>query len=229
MPADMLFELIGDEIDVRFETVFPHAKGEAEPEALPPFIAWMRLNFPIALTAEDFKGKHRDDAKQFVLERIRDIYKQREQFEEPAALRWLERYVMIRAIDRNWQDHLTEMEDLRNSVGLRGYGQKDPLNEYKMQAYVFFEELMGRVRNDICTGLFRSATNPEAFQNMVSLMSRVQHSGPATDGASAPQRKPEPKLPKIAPVKREAPQVGRNDPCPCGSGKKYKKCCGKDL
>ena len=161
---------------------------------------------------------------------------------------------MINAIDHHWQEHLTEMEDLRKSIGLRSYGQKDPLVEYKSEAYRFFEELMTNVRLQICTGLFRSASNLESFENMLALLSRtaravgpadapaapvnggaappsrmetratVTSSGPDTAVATAPEQ--EIQLPKVT-IRREAPKVGRNDPCPCGSGKKFKHCHGR--
>jgi preprotein translocase subunit SecA len=175
--------------------------------------------------------------------------------EIPEALGSLERYVVINAIDHHWQEHLTEMEELRRSIGLRSYGQKDPLVEYKGEAYKYFEELMNNVRLQICTGLFRSATNLESFENMLALLSRTARSvGPAdlpapnAGGAAAPglqitthvtssgprgtpmqQAEPAPEqeiqLPKIT-IRRETPKVGRNEPCPCGSGKKFKNCHG---
>src|SRR5690625_2479900 len=157
----------------------------------------------------------------------------------------LERYVIISPIDRHWQEHLTEMEELRRSVGLRGYGQKDPLMEYKSEAYSYFSTLMNQVRQDICKGLFRSASHITAFENMLAALSKeAKTEGPAdapaaettpaarrrvpagtaaAAGGNAPQQ--ESKLPRIT-IKRDTPKVGRNDPCPCGSGKKFKKCCG---
>jgi preprotein translocase subunit SecA len=152
--------------------------------------------------------------------------------EIPEALGSLERYVVINAIDHHWQEHLTEMEELRRSIGLRSYGQKDPLVEYKGEAYKYFEELMNNVRLQICTGLFRSASNLQAFENMLTLLSRgARMQGPETapaveaPEAPAPAAEEEVKLPTIT-IRREAPKVGRNDPCPCGSGKKFKNCHG---
>ncbi len=229
MPLDVVFEMVGEEMDSRLEVVYPHEKGAADAEALGAFLTWMRRNFPVALEEKDFIGKNAEAAKVWLMGLIGDAYRGREQFEQPEALRFLERYVLTRAIDRNWQDHLTEMENLRTAVGLRGYGQKDPLNEYKSEAFVYFNEMMGRVRGDVCAGLFRAATTPEAFQNMVAMMARVQTTGPdnaPVPGAQAPRAPAQ--LPKIAPVKKDLPKVGRNDPCPCGSGKKFKKCCGKE-
>jgi preprotein translocase subunit SecA len=147
----------------------------------------------------------------------------------------------VNAVDIHWQDHLTEMDELRRSVGLRGYGQKDPLSEYKNEAFRAFEEMMVSMRSDVCSGMFRSSTNLAAFENMLSNLSDVaRSSGPDTaasggfdrfSGGGSPQvantQGEAPEIPKIAaPVVRDTPKVGRNDLCPCGSGKKYKKCCG---
>lgn len=142
------------------------------------------------------------------------------------------------------------MESLRQSVGLRSYGQKDPLVEYKNEAYNYFEELMNNVRLQICTSLFRSASNLQSFENMLALLSRsARTQGP--DNTPAPAARPpqaqvttlqtqggvsaapssetaeeDIKLPTVT-IRRETPKVGRNDPCPCGSGKKFKQCHGK--
>jgi preprotein translocase subunit SecA len=145
------------------------------------------------------------------------------------------------------------MEELRRSIGLRGYGQKDPLSEYKSEAFRFFEELMNNVRLQICTGLFRTATNRQAFENMFNLLMRTARTqgpdaAPTALGAAAAAPAPagnegaatttgsvsgtpggngeqEIKLPSVT-IRRETPKVGRNEPCPCGSGKKFKHCCG---
>jgi preprotein translocase subunit SecA len=121
-------------------------------------------------------------------------------------------------------------------VGLRSYGQKDPLVEYKGEAFTYFEELMDNIRLQVCTSLFRSATNLVALENIKAMLARnARTEGPNTEpapggrpAASRPGPGPggrEVKLPNI-PVKREFPKVGRNEPCPCGSGKKYKQCHG---
>ena len=133
------------------------------------------------------------------------------------------------------------MENLRQAVGLRSYGQKDPLVEYKGEAYKYFEELMNNVRLQICTGLFRSASNLQAFENMLALLSRSARTvGPDSAPPASSTRPPVPaaggepaeasaepeiKLPAVT-IRRETPKVGRNDPCPCGSGKKFKNCHG---
>ena len=127
---------------------------------------------------------------------------------------------------------------------MRGYGQKDPLSEYKNEAFRAFEEMMKAMRSEVCSGMFRSSTNLAAFENMLSSLSNVaKTTGPESVVAGVFDRFSKPpsgappldpndssEVPKIAtPVVRDSPKVGRNDPCPCGSGKKYKKCCGRGV
>ena len=168
------------------------------------------------------------------MERVRKAYSLKQAVENEDALVGLERYLLLNAIDNHWQEHLTEMEDLRRSVGLRSYGQKDPLVEYKGEAFTYFEELMVNIRIKVCTSLFRSATNLVALENIKAMLARnARTEGPGTENAAPAAEsgaRPTPagreiKLPKI-PVKRDLPKVGRNQPCPCGSGKKYKHCHG---
>ncbi len=233
MPSEVLFEMIEEEVAGRLDKFYPDHQGrEPAAEDAESFVGWVRLHFPVSLKAEDLKGKTMNEAAKLVVDLVKGAYKQRESFEDPVLLKQLERIVVIRAIDRNWQDHLTEMEDLRRAISLRSYGQKDPLNEYKSEAFTFFEEMMGRVRDEICSSLFRAATNLAAFERIAALMARTAHeSGPSdpvqpvTAAAGAPAAQPK-EAPVPVPVRREGPKVGRNDPCPCGSGKKYKKCCG---
>jgi preprotein translocase subunit SecA len=195
------------------------------------------------LKVEELTGGKPDALTDLIVNRVKDAYAIKESVEIPEALGSLERYVVINAIDHHWQEHLTEMENLRQAVGLRSYGQKDPLIEYKSEAYRYFEELMNNVRLQICTGLFRSASNLAAFENMLSLLSRNARAvGPDSPQPSSTSRAPmqlregggtavaeEPQeeinLPAVT-IRREMPKVGRNDPCPCGSGKKFKNCHG---
>ena len=113
-------------------------------------------------------------------------------------------------------------------MNLRGYGQKDPLTEYKVEAYRCFEQMMEQIRQDDCFGLFRAAERPESIDALVAKVAqaRFQKDAPETSTtAGSQQEQPDIELPK--PVKRELPKVGRNDLCPCGSGKKFKRCCGR--
>ena len=240
-PKDIIFEMIEEEIANRLETAGYTGKGGAASSDLEALVGWLNSHFPISAKVEELTGSS-DSLLKSLVERIRQAYALKESVEDPAALGGLERYIVINAIDHHWQEHLTEMEELRRSIGLRSYGQKDPLSEYKSEAFRFFEELMNNVRIQICTSLFRSATNRDAFENLFAILSRsARMQGPAAAptalGAAAQASAPEGSAPAAAPaeqeiklpavtIRRETPKVGRNDPCPCGSGKKFKNCHG---
>jgi preprotein translocase subunit SecA len=245
-PRDLIFEQIEDELVTRLENAGVGAPGGASQAALESLVLWVNGAFPIGLKPAVLAGGDVAVLAGRVKEKIAAAYAVKESVEVPEALGALERYVVIHAIDHHWQEHLTEMENLRQAVGLRSYGQKDPLVEYKSEAYTYFEELMNNVRLQICTGLFRSASNLSVFENMLSILSRgAKAVGPAdapppaiapaqttttvTASVPVPPSPPVPEkeiqLPKVT-IRRELPKVGRNDPCPCGSGKKYKNCHG---
>jgi preprotein translocase subunit SecA len=248
-PKDIIFEQIEEELHTRLEVAGFGEKLGPTQTSVESVVGWLNAHFPISIRVEELTAHTQPDpAVAMLLERIKQAYAVKESVEIPEALGSLERYVVINAIDHHWQEHLTEMEELRRSIGLRSYGQKDPLVEYKGEAYKYFEELMNNVRLQICTGLFRSASNLESFENMLALLSRTAHAvGPADLPAPAsPVAPPPPQvttttgtgngpvppgaeqeivLPKVT-IRRETPKVGRNDPCPCGSGKKFKNCHG---
>ena len=244
-PGKILLELVEEELDARLAAIpvteYKSNSVEEMPELEALVATWLNVTFPLSFQLEELVGKEEAEAKNLLLEKIFNAYEAKRKLEDPDQIHSLERYVVVNAVDLHWQDHLTEMEELRRSVGLRGYGQKDPLSEYKNEAYRAFEEMMQAMRSDICSGMFRSSTNLAAFENMLSSLSNVaKTSGPDQSGVqgfdrfTGPQGGPQqaeqseaPEIPKVAvPVVRDAPKVGRNDPCPCGSGKKFKKCCG---
>jgi preprotein translocase subunit SecA len=220
---------------------------------------WVNLTFPISLTEgevtqaaeagheEPVKGSLFDGltAAQFavvqhIAERVRKAYEIKVSFEEAEALKSVERYTILSAIDKLWQEHLYGMDGLRNSIGLRAYGQRDPLIEYKAEAFTMFEDLMVNIKSEICHNIFRSASSLMAFQTfLANLPQQLQHQetsaygSTTTSSGGAPAHKPSDvvseameAVSKAKPV-RVGPKVGRNDPCPCASGKKYKHCCGK--
>ena len=223
-PRDIVFEMIEEELELRLSELSA-AKESNQTER---FLAWLNAYFPLSLKAEDVSNLNLEAQQTFIFERIKEAYEKREEFESSEALVGMERFIIIRSLDRQWQDHLTEMDELRRSVNLRSYGQKDPLNEYKSEAFGFFEELMSNVRVEICNSVFRTATSQEAFKNMLSRLSKTAHvAGPGTDqnvSASAMARaasqvrsdqvssggKPV-ELPKVEPIRREFPKLGRND------------------
>ncbi|MBV8142374.1 MAG: SEC-C domain-containing protein, partial [Verrucomicrobia bacterium] len=187
-----------------------------------------------------------EENAQFLVDRITQSYERKVSHEESEAVAGLERYIILNAIDRLWQEHLYAMDGLREGIYLRSYGQKDPLVEYKAEAYDMFSQLMASIKNEVLSNLFRSTTNLMAFEQFLSSLpfnipQRLEPGQQArTPAGPMPRRenlgsirddradKNGSELELVIPsARREAPKVGRNDPCPCGSGKKFKNCCGR--
>ncbi len=186
-PKDIIFEQIEEELHTRLEVAGFGEKTGPTQTSIESAVGWLNAHFPISVRVDEFAGNEAAPLVAMLLERIKKAYGVKESVEIPESLGSLERYVVINAIDHHWQEHLTEMEELRRSIGLRSYGQKDPLVEYKGEAYKYFEELMNNVRLQICTGLFRSASNLESFENMLALLSRTARAvGPTDAPAAAP-------------------------------------------
>ncbi|MFM9001238.1 MAG: preprotein translocase subunit SecA [Opitutia bacterium] len=206
-PRDVLLELVAEEVEERLGPAFPEG-GDRDPREATAFCDWFLTCFHLRLDPEDLLCRTLEQSRELAVGRVRQFQAGRESHEPAEMLRYLERHVVLRAVDRNWQNHLTEMEDLRRGVSLRSYAQKDPLNEYKSEAFRAFERLMRQLRNDVCTGLFRIATSMDALE---VLMRRAQGhavaSGPAAEPSPAAPAAPEP---KAEPFRRVFPKIGRN-------------------
>ena len=164
------------------------------------------------LTPERVKKPKKNSLKQQLKEEAVKLYEAKEaEFPEPEAIRELERVVLLKVIDRKWMDHIDDMEQLRQGVGLQAYGQRDPLVEYKMSGYEMFDEMTQNIREETVRLLFHIK-----IEQKVEREQQAKITGTNKDDS----------LPK-GPVKRENARVYPNDPCPCGSGKKYKNCCGR--
>lgn len=161
------------------------------------------------LQASELEETGRDGIKELLTNASLDAYDAREEELGPENMRELERVLMLRIVDEKWMDHLDTMDQLREGIGLRAYGQKDPLIEYKFESYEMFQNMISTIQEDTVRYLFRVNLVREAkpAQQRKTVENRYAEEGPKK------------------PVKNES-KVGRNDPCPCGSGKKYKKCCG---
>jgi preprotein translocase subunit SecA len=153
--------------------------------------------------------------KEQVVEGVQKLWAMKEEEFGKPAMDYLLKYIMLQSIDTQWKDHLLGMDHLREGIGLRGYGQKDPIREYQKEGYEMFSALVERVKSDSIEKLcmVRVQKDEEIEEQRRNTEDFIMSHG--TSGAT-----PET-------VKREGKKVGRNDPCPCGSGKKYKKCCGK--
>jgi preprotein translocase subunit SecA len=176
----------------------------------------LRLN----LSEDERDGLKTEDVQQMVVDKVRALYEEKEKtFTEP-VMRHLEKVVMLNAIDQLWKDHLLAMDHLKEGIGLRGYGQKNPLQEYQREGFDMFQDLMNRLDADIVEKLY---TVQLAREDDVERMEQKQQQKQAKMSMIHGD---EPVAAPAEAIKRDAPKVGRNDPCVCGSGKKYKKCCG---
>jgi len=243
-PRKLIFEIVDEIVPVRVQEFLQVEGDEPDYDGL---LQWVNTTFPLGLTrvSAKFDSRSPEENSQFLVDRIKQAYQQKVSHEESEAVAGLERYVILNAIDRLWQEHLYAMDGLREGIYLRSYGQKDPLVEYKAEAYDMFSELMANIKNEVLSNLFRSTTNLMAFEQFLSslpfnvgqrLEGGDQHSagGPLPgrgDLAFSQQDQSQTdgeELELVIPsARRESPKVGRNDPCPCGSGKKYKNCCGR--
>ena len=164
------------------------------------------------LTPERVNKPKKNSLKQQLKEEAVKLYEAKEaEFPEPEAIRELERVVLLKVIDRKWMDHIDDMEQLRQGVGLQAYGQRDPLVEYKMSGYEMFDEMTQNIREETVRLLFHIK-----IEQKVEREQQAQITGTNKDDSL-----------QKGPVKRENAKVYPNDPCPCGSGRKYKNCCGR--
>ncbi len=254
---DRLMDII-EEVVVSKVGEFTSAETEPSEWRVRQLADWVNLNFPLGIPeAEILKAAQSGTEKpvpgslfdslnaaqfaacNFISDKIRQAYELKISFEEPDKLATVERYTILTAIDKMWQEHLYEMDSLRYSIGLRQFGQKDPLIEYKVEGFQMFDELMVNVKTEICHNVFRSASSLTAFQNFMQNMQRQQTRHDPTSAYGQPPKEDNSKASDIVSQaaddvskkkqqpKRTGPKVGRNDPCPCGSGKKYKNCCGR--
>ncbi|TYO94813.1 preprotein translocase subunit SecA [Desulfallas thermosapovorans] len=160
------------------------------------------------LQVDDLEDMGRDALKEILLEKSLAAYEAREAELGAEVMRELERMVMLRMVDEKWMDHLDAMDQLREGINLRAYGQKNPLVEYKFESYQMFQNMVESIQDDVVRYVFRVNVVQAPQQQRRTVENKYQNE-------TTPQ-----------PVRREA-KIGRNEPCPCGSGKKYKKCCGK--
>ena len=202
-------EEIVDEIFAPLEA----AKGEPDAESLEIAAAQLEDLFDIKMELAGAGVAAKETVRDAVLSRQRTL-------SEVAGdhYREIARYFLLDSLDRHWKEHLLSMDHLRDGIGLRGYGQKDPKQEYKREGFELFQMLITSIRDAAIRALsrvqIRSEVREQEFQHKDET-ANLQYSG--TESGEAPKKEPK---------RRSEPKVGRNDPCPCGSGKKYKKCCG---
>ena len=235
---ERIYATLEEFISEKFDEYSSSSKAEKEEKArLIKDI--FREKFSYTLTEEDFanidKKNHEEEINEFVEHFTKEL-KEKEALAGKENLNMFIRYQYLQAIDKKWLDHLENLESLREAVYLRSYGQKNPLTEYKLEGFDIFYSMLDDIRIEIASRLVRVQISTEeeahASRQMRSIQGNAQHNSMGSFSGSGhgmgPTALSARSRPENAQVVRTVPKVGRNDPCPCGSGKKYKYCCGKN-
>ena len=209
---EAIYKMIQDTVDTYVDMCFSD-DVDSEEWDLNEFNGVLLPIIPVQpLTPESVKGKKRDEIKHALKEEAVKLYEEKEaEFPEPEQLRELERVVLLKCIDSKWMDHIDDMEILRQGIGLAAYGQRDPVVEYKMSAFEMFNNMITSIQEDTLRMLYHVHVEQKIEREQVAKVT-----GTNKDDSSVKK-----------PVQRKEIKVYPNDPCPCGSGKKYKQCCGR--
>ncbi len=179
--------------------------------------------FAYDITPEEVRKIPRDRLTDEMYKRVTEAYSEKvKKIGNEEMFKMHERFVALQFLDRHWKDHLLNMDHLKDAIGLRGYGQKDPIIEYKKESFALFEDMMSRVEDNIIKVLYW--IQPASEEQVREEKRKAKAKQRKLIHASVKDKE----APVVSTVKRDKPKVGRNDPCPCGSGKKYKKCCGRN-
>ena len=222
-------EMHGDVLDEIFETHIPPDAyaDDWDLEGLKEGI-WQQYGLALEVTAEQVESLSRESLMEQVTTALNAYYIEKQQNIDPKEFQDFERWVTLQVIDKHWKDHLLGMDHLKEGIGLRGYGQKNPLNEYKREGFEMFMDMTSRIKSDVVELLFKAQPRHNAETTTSRPPQRPQravaHRGSLPDQpGSSPE---EGGVQTVQTVRRQGEKIGRNAPCPCGSGKKYKRCCG---
>ena len=210
---DVIYKMITDIVDNTVDMVIGE-ENDSEEWNLAELNSLLLPIIPLEpITKERISKPKKDSLKQQLKEEAVRFYETKEaEFPEPEMIREAERVVLLKVIDRKWMNHIDDMDQLRQGIGLQAYGQRDPLVEYKMNAYEMFENMTESIKEDTIRVLCHIRIEQKVEREQVAKVTGTNKDG------SGPRR----------PAKRESVKIYPNDPCPCGSGKKYKNCCGKN-
>ncbi len=167
-----------------------------------------------AITAEDLKGKEPAEIEELILAKVKEAYDEKEAQLSPEQMREFEKVIVLRIVDSKWMDHIDSMEQLRQGIHLRAYGQIDPLREYQQEGFAMFEDMIASIEDEVAKYTMKAEIRNNLERQEVAKGQAVH---PKEDGSEKAKKQP---------VRKKA-EAGRNDPCPCGSGKKYKNCHGR--
>ena len=209
---DAIYKMITDTVEHAVDMVFSDDVDQEEWD-MNEMNSVLRPIIPLQpITREDIKGMKKNQVKQKLKEEAVKLYEEKEaEFPEAEQLRELERVILLKVIDQKWMDHIDDMDQLRQGIGLQAYGQRDPKVEYKLQAYEMFDSMIAAIQETTLRLLYHVRLEQKVEREQVA-----QVTGTNKDD-SGPKK----------PVQKTEKKVYPNDPCPCGSGKKYKQCCGR--
>ncbi len=216
---ERVLEMIGEEVAGLIDDHLPPEEKDLwDLDALLRAVRQMDPLLPEDLTVESLQGKSRDEIEEHLIDLVEQAYTEREQAIESENMRYVERRMMLGAIDRQWVDYLTAMDELRQSINLMAYAQRDPLIEFKRKSFDMFDELKGNITHDIVYKIIPATFEYEAYiqriqQEQEQRLAAAQRAGVEAERARASRT-----------VRKEVKMPGRNDPCPCGSGRKFKQC-----
>ncbi len=241
-PRILINEAVEKGLKERLGEFLPSEKGSDIDPDYDSLLQWVNTTFPIGLKDFDDEFKALDFAAQstFIQDKVLRAYDVKVGGANPQALQEIEKMILLNAIDRLWQEHLYALDALKEGIGLRSYGQKDPLIEFKQEAFSIFADLMRNINGEVLSNLFKSTQQLAAFEQFLAQLAMMQQAPannvPPLKSSDEPE-KPKPHnpgsdgpkliLPSAMGQKKPIANVGRNDPCPCGSGKKFKACCGR--
>ena len=240
-------DVLGNVIDMRTDVVNDVISRSIPPESIDEqwdiprleedFRNEFGIDLPIQKLLDEDKSLHEETLREKLLEVIGDVYKAKEEKYGAETMRHLEKAVMLQILDTQWKEHLAEMDYLRKGIGLRGYAQKNPKQEYKREAFDMFTSMLERIKLEVITILARvelkTEDDVEELQQSRSQEQDMEfnHPGVGEEGGSQKVENAGGDEPAVAvndePFIRDGRKIGRNEACPCGSGKKYKQCCGK--
>lgn len=241
-PRILINEAVEKGLKERLGEFLPSEKGSDIDPDYDSLLQWANTTFPIGLKDFDDEFKALDFTAQstFIQDKVLRAYDVKVGGANPQALQEIEKMILLNAIDRLWQEHLYALDALKEGIGLRSYGQKDPLIEFKQEAFSIFADLMRNINGEVLSNLFKSTQQLAAFEQFLAQLAMMQQAPannvPPLKSSDEPE-KPKPHnpgsdgpkliLPSAMGQKKPMANVGRNDPCPCGSGKKFKACCGR--
>ncbi|MRR14071.1 preprotein translocase subunit SecA, partial [archaeon] len=214
----MIEEMIDEVLNENVEIYVP-GKASVSEWDMDGLRGWVKNLFDIDTRYVPVKGNNRNDLIESLKKDILARYEERESEFSVEVMRMVERQILLMTLDALWKDHLLSMDHLKEGIGLRGYGQKNPLREYQKDGFDMFMDTLARIRELSLERLFKIQIQRQEDVEKIATQERKQRMQLGRGGP--PDEKP-------ATFKRTTKKVGRNDPCPCGSGKKFKQCCGVD-